>query len=414
MTPAAPVRARDGERLAHRLAQDQLLEAHPERMFQHAPAQAADRARCHFEHPDPLIVDANLGMNRPRREPGGGARARHVMPDLILHGARQSRWRDVQGFLEVGPFQRIGLVEQRERRQLPPVEHALERVLASGNVVFDDEAQFAMVAVGLRLNGAHAVQRLDQRGEIVSTNDATTRRQPPGLDDHGERQLRCPSLRVLAGGQMMKSRTMESMLAQQSAKGQLVTHAAHRRHGIAGQPEVLGNQRRELDPRIVDRQDGVRRAVDLAQEDFRRVPRLIEMERHERTHAPQRREPVAVIGRRDDLHAEPFRRGQEIVVAIAGRRQQQEDSFHPSTRQNDCSCWSVGSAQQYHGSDRWGMGAPSSAARMGVSRPAASWAMRQTAANTSRRGRFSSAAEATYACRLRCSSSTRRSEWVHG
>ena len=54
--------------------------------------------------------------------------------------------------------------------------------------------------------------------------------------------------------------------------------------------------------------------------------------------------------------------------------------------QKDWSCWSVGSAQQYQGSERCGMGEPRFRwSSGGAHLPSASWAIAQILANTSRR-----------------------------
>ena len=118
------------------------------------------------------------------------------MPSCTL--SRQPGRRDVEGFLEVRPVQRIGLVEQGQRRELAPLQAAFQRVLPSGNEVLDDQSQLLGVAVGARLDGAHPVHRAHQRGGIVGADHAAASRQAPRLHDHWKPQVGDESPGVLA------------------------------------------------------------------------------------------------------------------------------------------------------------------------------------------------------------------------
>ncbi len=55
----------------------------------------------------------------PSHELGSAAGAGHLLMDAVLKRLRQPRRCDVERFLEVGPVQGIGLVEESEGGQLP-------------------------------------------------------------------------------------------------------------------------------------------------------------------------------------------------------------------------------------------------------------------------------------------------------
>ena len=57
---------------------------------------------------------------------------------------------------------------------------------------------------------------------------------------------------------------------------------------------------------------------------------VVEMQRHDGRQAPGGRESVAVVGRRQDLDAQCPCSGYEVVVAVAGGGQQQQDALHGS------------------------------------------------------------------------------------
>src|SRR5207253_7134114 len=78
-------------------------------------------------------------------------RALHGLGDLQLARAGQTRGRDVNGFLEVGAVERIGLVEQRQRRQCAVDEQALQGHFETRNELLDqDLAGAGIVRLELR------------------------------------------------------------------------------------------------------------------------------------------------------------------------------------------------------------------------------------------------------------------------
>ena len=78
-------------------------------------------------------------MDRPLAQPerGGGAGAR--VDDGGLSSARQPGRRDVDRLLEEGAVERVGLVEEREHLELAVGQQALQRDLAPGDEVLDQE-----------------------------------------------------------------------------------------------------------------------------------------------------------------------------------------------------------------------------------------------------------------------------------
>jgi len=145
-------------------------------MREHPSTQAADGAGGDLQQPDAARIDAHLGVHRPGHKPRHAACPGHCVMDAVLQLSRQPGRRDVEGFLEIRPVQRIGLVEQGQRRELASIQAAFQCVLQAGNEVLDDQTQLLGVAVGARLDGAHPVHHAHQRGGIVGADHAAASR----------------------------------------------------------------------------------------------------------------------------------------------------------------------------------------------------------------------------------------------
>jgi hypothetical protein len=115
---------------------------------------------------------------------------------------------------------------------------------------------------------------------------------------------------------------------EQAAERELVAHAAHRVDAIARQAESLGQQGRKLHSRIVHRQHRVGGAVHFPQHGFRRLCRLVEMQRHDGREPPGRGQLVTVVARGHDLHAQFSGGREEVVVAVAGGGQKKQHPLH--------------------------------------------------------------------------------------
>src|SRR5678816_1779134 len=56
-----------------------------------------------------------------------------------VHGGRQARRRDVERLLEVRAFERVRLVEERQRVQRPAQQQAFQRHLEAGDVLLGEQ-----------------------------------------------------------------------------------------------------------------------------------------------------------------------------------------------------------------------------------------------------------------------------------
>ena len=92
-----------------------------------APAQSADRAGGHLQHPHPPVGDPQLGMDRAGGDAEGGHRqARHPL-DLLQHLRMEGGGGDHDGFLEIGAVERLGLVEDGQHLEHAVPHQALHR-----------------------------------------------------------------------------------------------------------------------------------------------------------------------------------------------------------------------------------------------------------------------------------------------
>ena len=126
---------------------------------QHARAQPANRPSRDFQHVDIRAGHPALGVNRTVVQADRTRRARHRIDHGLLHAQIESGRRDVNRLLEERTFERIGLVEDRERGQLSARQHALDRELRAGNVGLDENLVFETGACGADLGAGQ--QRAD-------------------------------------------------------------------------------------------------------------------------------------------------------------------------------------------------------------------------------------------------------------
>jgi hypothetical protein len=205
---------RRGQLAAEGMAQDQLLQRHAERMREHRPAQAADRARRDLEQPDAAIVNPELGVHRPVRKTGGAAGALDFARGSTLYARRQLRGGDEDRLLEIRAVERIGLVEQREHPQAAVHQQPFERVLAARNEAFDHQSEPRGVAVGLMLDPPDLGHSADQRGSGVGADHAPARREAARLDHRGKLERAKPR-RVGARGEMPEPRVRHAAALEQ-------------------------------------------------------------------------------------------------------------------------------------------------------------------------------------------------------
>jgi hypothetical protein len=78
---------------------------------QHPGAQAANGARGDLQHPDARVVHAHLGMDRAVGQTKRGDGPLGGIEDRVPDGGGLAGGRQIDGFLEKRPVERIGLVE---------------------------------------------------------------------------------------------------------------------------------------------------------------------------------------------------------------------------------------------------------------------------------------------------------------
>ena len=123
-----------------------------------------------------------------------GGRAADRVDDRALHGRRRRRRRDVDRLLEERAVERIGLVEDRERRAArrgaaaPSTANSRPGMNPSTSAVV-----VRVVPLGANVRRpqqrAQPLERRHERRRIVGAHDAAAARQRDRLDDAGKRQL---------------------------------------------------------------------------------------------------------------------------------------------------------------------------------------------------------------------------------
>ena len=180
------------ERPSERVAQDQLLETDARAEAEHPRAQPADRPGGDLDHPRRLAVEAQLGVDRPLAQPDRRDRVPRRLGDVVLGGLGKPRRRDVDRLLEERPVEGIGLVEQRQHVQTPPVEQPFQRHLDPRDVAFDQDPPGGLAHggdVGLVQDSNDAAERGDECLLVVRPDHAAARRQRDGLEHAGKHRL---------------------------------------------------------------------------------------------------------------------------------------------------------------------------------------------------------------------------------
>ena len=122
------------------MAQDEFLQRHPQSVFQDARAQPTDGPAGDFNDPGFAVMDPQFGVDRPLRESHGRGSPLDGVGRGLLRFRGQARRRHVNRLLEIGSFQRIGLVEQREHVQAAAAQQALQGHLHAWNVGLHHDA----------------------------------------------------------------------------------------------------------------------------------------------------------------------------------------------------------------------------------------------------------------------------------
>ena len=128
------------------MSQQELLERDPvagrsavKRKPQDARAQAANRPRRNLQHHDTASVDAALGVYGSMVQSQRVHGLLNGRDDFLLLRLTERRRCDVDGLFEKRTIERIRFVEDRERSNVSPGEHALNGILTTLDEAFDDD-----------------------------------------------------------------------------------------------------------------------------------------------------------------------------------------------------------------------------------------------------------------------------------
>ena len=267
------------------------------------------------------------------------------------------------------------------------MQQPFERELASGDEAFDEDAVVRLVPLGAN------VRRLQERAQPVEgaaksgrgSSARITPRLPDsatGLTTHGNASDLASARGFASIATATKPRHRQTGVAKPLARALLVARDRRGLGGWPGSPSASRDARGDHRRPVADREDAVeRRARAAATIAADRAVFVVEPDRN-RLVPPRILEHVAPIGREHQLDAEPLGRLAERARLISGRRRQEENARHLSTSQAAFSTdapqhWhpsiqhpaprtqhrarqiirissGFGSAQQYHGSFRYG------------------------------------------------------------
>src|SRR6266508_467593 len=279
------------------MAQNDLLERHAHAEAQGARAQPADRAR-------------------------------DELPDRRLRRFGQPGGRDVDGFLEEWPVERIRLVEERERFERAAIEQAFEGDLDARDEAFDQNAIGALAELAHIRSVENFCDVREGRDELrfgVGADDAAAGRQHQRLEHagigHAARDLRGS----LAHGERGEGRRRHARLRQPLAHPELVARRAHRRDGIGAQPQRLGDGGADHGGDVVHGHHGVDGPPRGARPHHLDGGIGIREREREQGVGKLRGHHVGPVGRDHEIHAERPGGVHEVLGAIGrGGNQQQQ------------------------------------------------------------------------------------------
>ena len=211
----------------------------------------------------PVVGDAALGVNRSVPQPERVARAAHVLGDPRLRVRRQRATASRRS----SPRRTVRRADRacrrsRRRRRAPACQHALERELAAGDVLLDQNLVLESGARAARPRAARAARGCDR------TRRRTPRRRsaritprlpdmPSGLSTQGyrassARASRSPRHRASAAAIDREPRRRQSSCRDRGARAPLVGARRRARRGVPRQAQRLRRPRGEDDRPIAD------------------------------------------------------------------------------------------------------------------------------------------------------------------
>ena len=143
------------------------------------------RARKLYD-PRSLVVDPELRVHRTDLQPEGAGCRLGLGRDIALTISRQPRGCHVEGLLEEGTVQRIGLVKQSKHLEPAVVEQSFEGHLAPRNKLLDENGTAGPRAGGrVPDNFSDPIPRAHEGMRIVGPNDTATGRKRQWFEHTG-------------------------------------------------------------------------------------------------------------------------------------------------------------------------------------------------------------------------------------
>ena len=260
---------------------------------------------------------------------------RGAVADSALARRGQPRGRHVDRLLEIGPVERIGLVEEGQRLELARRQHSLERDLDAGHEALHQDLRGALAEradLRQRQEGGEPRPRGGEFRRGVRPNHPAARGQVKGLEHarithglgRGRRALLDPEGREAGLGH---ARAREHLPHRE-----LVPGGAHGRHGIRAQPKGLPDGRAHHGGGVVHRHHGRDGISPRVVAHLSHAGRGIGEGKGEQPLRHRFGQGIGLLGGDHEVDLEPARRLHEILRAVGGGRHEQEQT-RPGHRQ---------------------------------------------------------------------------------
>ena len=333
MTPAAFASA--GPRGTSRPSaclRSELLERDARPEPQGPGAEASDRSGRELDDPGSPRVPAQLRVDGTVDEAERLRAGRRGCPQRRLRSRGQARRRHVNGLLEEGAVQGVGLVEERERRELAPRQQPFERHLSPLDEVLHEDLPRRPAAprrdVRRRENAGDPAPGGFEAGRIVRADDAAAARENRRLEDAGVGHISrdIPGIRTELEHPMGGRR--RSGPGQPLPQPTLVPSRRDRFDRVVRKPERLRDRGGRDHRVLVDADDGLHRPPPRPRGRGARTARRVpEVERQEPRRV-QVLDRARLLGRDRHVDAERRRRAEKVRGAVGRRRKEQKNAGH--------------------------------------------------------------------------------------
>ena len=266
-------------------------------------------------------------MHGPLAEPERGARPERDPLDPLLRLPREPRRRHVDGLLEERAVERVRLVEERERLEPARHEEPLERDLAAGDELLDEQRAGGLAAHGDVVapeERGDAPEGGDELVRAVRADHAPARRERPRLQHARVGRAGGRARRVLRERDEREARLRHAGGAQALAHRVLVARGRRGGDRVGLEAEARGDGGGDDGGQVVHRDDGVDRAPGGEAGDLRGgAVGVAEVERQQVV-GDLRLERAGLLGRAHEVHAETGRGVDERLGAVRRGRQEQQ------------------------------------------------------------------------------------------